>query len=112
MARRAIGFADHFVCHVCAALRFARLGSCAGSPGLGERAAPKMLRGKPSAARPAAGAEAGERRREAMNQRTKWMAVLCVLGALLLGAFVAAEINSTGVTEADWIEAIQSADAN
>ena len=47
-----------------------------------------------------------------MNQRTKWMAVLCVLGALLLGAFVAAEINSTGVTEADWIEAIQSADAN
>ena len=47
-----------------------------------------------------------------MNQRTKWMAVLCLLAALLLGAFVAAEINSTGVTEADWIEAIQSADAN
>jgi len=47
-----------------------------------------------------------------MNQRTKWMAVLCVLGALLLGAFIAAQINSTGITEADWIEAIQSADAN
>ena len=47
-----------------------------------------------------------------MNRKTKWMAVLCVLEALLLGAFIAAQINSTGVTEADWIEAIQSADAN
>ena len=47
-----------------------------------------------------------------MNQIAQWMAVLCVLGALLLGAFIAAQINSTGVTEADWIEAIQSADAN
>ena len=47
-----------------------------------------------------------------MNRKTKWIAVLCVLGAFLLGAFIAAQINSTGVTEADWIEAIQSADAN
>ena len=47
-----------------------------------------------------------------MNQKAKWMAVLCVLGALLLGAFIAAEVNSAGMTEADWIEAIQSADAN
>ena len=44
-----------------------------------------------------------------MNQTAKWMAVLCVLGALLLGAFIAAQINSTGITQADWIEAIQSA---
>jgi len=44
-----------------------------------------------------------------MNRKTKWMAVLCVLGALLLGAFIAAQINSTGITQADWIEAIQSA---
>ena len=47
-----------------------------------------------------------------MNEKAKWLAVLCVLGALLLGAFIAAQINSTGVTEADWIEAIQSTDAN
>ncbi len=47
-----------------------------------------------------------------MKQKAKWIAVLSVLGALLLGAFIAAEINSSGVTEADWIEAIQSADVN
>lgn len=47
-----------------------------------------------------------------MNRNAKWMVILCVLGAFPLGAFIAAQINSTGVTEADWIEAIQSADAN
>jgi hypothetical protein len=46
-----------------------------------------------------------------MRNKAKWMAVLCVLGASLLGAFITAEINSTVVTEADWMEAFQSADA-
>lgn len=44
--------------------------------------------------------------------KTKWIALLCVLGALLIGAFVGAQVNQPAITEADWIEAIQSADAN
>ena len=47
-----------------------------------------------------------------MNQRAKWMAVLCVLGAVLIGAFIGAQVSHPVITEADWIEAIQSADAN
>jgi hypothetical protein len=43
------------------------------------------------------------------HRETKWIAVLCVLGALL-GAFIAAQVNQPVITEADWIEAIQSAD--
>jgi len=46
------------------------------------------------------------------NLESKWVVVLCLLGALLLGAYLAAQVNSTGITEADWIEAIQSVDAN
>ena len=71
-----------------------------------------MLRRNLSEAQHALPDDAKRAKGDAMNQKVKWMAVLCVLGALLLGAFLAAEINSTGVTEADWIEAIQSADAN
>ena len=62
--------------------------------------------------RPAAGAEAGERRSEAMKRKTKWIAVLCVLGALMIGAFISSQVNQPLMTEADWIEAIRSADAN
>ena len=47
-----------------------------------------------------------------MNEKTKWMAALCVLGALLIGAFIGAHVTHSVITEADWIEAIQSADAN
>jgi hypothetical protein len=47
-----------------------------------------------------------------MNQKAKWMTVLSVLGALLLGAFVGAQVGHSVITEADWIEAIHSADAN
>lgn len=47
-----------------------------------------------------------------MNHKAKWVAVLCVLGALLIGAFIGAQVSQPTVMEADWIEAIQSADAN
>jgi hypothetical protein len=41
---RAIGFAEHCVCHARAALRFTHPGLCAGPPELGERAPRKMAR--------------------------------------------------------------------
>lgn len=46
------------------------------------------------------------------KRRTNWMAVLCVVGALLIGAYIGAQVNQAVISEADWIEAIQSANAN
>ena len=46
------------------------------------------------------------------NREAKWLAVLCVLGALLIGAFIGGQISQPTVTEADWIESIQSSDTN
>ncbi len=43
---------------------------------------------------------------------SKWLVVACVVAALLLGAWIGMRLSAATITEADWIEAIQSADAN
>jgi hypothetical protein len=40
------------------------------------------------------------------------IAIVCVVGAFLIGAFNGAQVNAARTTEADWIEAIQSANTN
>ena len=114
-ARRAIGFADHFVCHVCAALR-SRISDLARALQVWVR----EPRRKCCAGNQAQHAlpEDGKRAKGEMAMRSNfknnsaWIAVVCVIGALLIGAWIGAQVNAAGTTEADWIEAFQSDDAH
>jgi hypothetical protein len=38
----------------------------------------------------------------------KWIAFACAVGAVLIGAWIGAQVSAASMTEAEWIEAIQS----
>ena len=42
---------------------------------------------------------------------TNWIVVVSVIGALLLGAWIGAQISSPGLSQDDWIAAIESGDS-
>ncbi|HTR47859.1 MAG TPA: hypothetical protein VMM16_10780 [Verrucomicrobiae bacterium] len=46
--------------------------------------------------------------RSNFKNNSAWIAVVCVIGALLIGAWIGAQVNAAGTTEANWIEAFQS----
>ncbi|MGO9607820.1 MAG: hypothetical protein ACLQAT_31210 [Candidatus Binataceae bacterium] len=45
------------------------------------------------------------------ESNSTWITVVCVIGALLIGAWIGLHVSASLCTEDDWIEAIQSGDA-